>query len=56
MSEHRMKRILNRLTNLVDDTHALEHFSEYNLKRISIPVKRILNGALNNVHVSHQAI
>jgi hypothetical protein len=35
-SEHRIKRILNGLTNLVDDIHALEDFSEHNLKRMSI--------------------
>jgi hypothetical protein len=35
LSEHRMERILNGLTNLVDDSHALEHFSEHNLKRMS---------------------
>jgi len=31
-----MERILNGLTNLVDEIQALEHFSEHNLKRISI--------------------
>jgi hypothetical protein len=31
-----MERILNGLTNLVDDIHALDHFSKHNLKRISI--------------------
>jgi len=31
-----MERIFNGLTNLVDDTHALEHFSKHNLKRMSI--------------------
>jgi hypothetical protein len=36
LSEHRMERILNGLTNLVDDSHALEHFSEHNLKKMSI--------------------
>jgi hypothetical protein len=36
LSEHRMESILNGLTNLVDDTHALEHFSKHNLKRMSI--------------------
>lgn len=36
LSENRMERILNELTNFVDDTHALEHFSEHNLKRMSI--------------------
>ena len=31
-----MERILNGLTNLVNDLHALNHFSEHNLKRMSI--------------------
>jgi hypothetical protein len=34
LSENRMERILNELTNFVDDTHALEHFSEHTVKRI----------------------
>ena len=36
LSEHRTESILNGLTNLVDNTHALEHFSKHNLKRMSI--------------------
>jgi hypothetical protein len=35
LSEHRTEKILNELTNLVDDTHALKDFSEHNLKRMS---------------------
>jgi hypothetical protein len=28
--------ILNALTNLVDDTHALEHFPKHNLNKMSV--------------------
>jgi hypothetical protein len=36
LSEHRMERILKSgLTNFMDDNHALQHFSEHNLKRMS---------------------
>jgi hypothetical protein len=35
LSEHRMERILNGLTNLVHDYHALEHFSKHNLRKVS---------------------
>jgi hypothetical protein len=31
-----MESISSGLTNLVDDTHALEHFSKHNLERMSI--------------------
>ena len=41
LSEHRMERIINGLTNLVDDHHAVQHLSEHNLKRMSVREENI---------------